>query len=214
MGLLCVVLGVQHLPLGAALIWFGVSCVVPGVAYAGPGVNIFGKAQDGQIPLASKLLFFPYLALTALVWHLACRTSSEEPYDRVNEHLLIGRRLLPHELPDEVTHVIDLTTEFSEPPEIVRRTSYHHFPIMDAHVPEQAALAALLGRLPTDGLCYIHCAQGHGRTGTVALAWLATRGDICSVDEGLALLQSKRSRLRINGTQRRFVQAFLEQPCE
>ena len=214
MGLLCVVLGIKYLPVGVLAIWFGLCWIVMGAAYAKPGTNLFGKNESGQIPLRSKLIFFPCLVFTHIVWHLACRVAKEDPYNRLDDELIVGRRLLPHEMPEEVTHVLDLTTEFSEPAAIVDKKHYIHFPIMDAHIPERAALASLLDGLPNDGVLYIHCAQGHGRTGTVALATLATRKQINNVKDGLTLLQGKRPLLNINSEQTRFVEAYLQGKTE
>src|SRR5438093_13740063 len=56
--------------------------------------------------------------------------------------------------------------------------------------------------LPSDGRLLIHCANGHGRAGLVAAAWLIGQGLAGSPKEALDLLQSVRPRVRLRRCQR------------
>ncbi len=55
---------------------------------------------------------------------------------------------------------------------------------------------------------YIHCAQGHGRTGLFTALLLLERGIVSNVEDALALLQLKRPKLRINKRQMEFLQMY------
>jgi atypical dual specificity phosphatase len=86
-----------------------------------------------------------------------------------------------------VTHFIDLTSELDE-----NGIRLSH-PIADFGVPTlqgmQATLSAAAGALRSDGVVYLHCKAGIGRTGTVAACLLVEHGFAPS--EALTLLQHK-----------------------
>ena len=52
---------------------------------------------------------------------------------------------------------------------------------------------------------YIHCAQGHGRTGTVAAAVLVAKGIHSTPEAAIDALQRVRPKLALNRTQLQFV---------
>ena len=49
---------------------------------------------------------------------------------------------------------------------------------------------------------YIHCAQGHGRTGLVAALFLLAHGDADTPDTAIEMIQSSRPLVGLNGVQR------------
>ncbi|MBB6431222.1 phosphatase domain-containing protein [Algisphaera agarilytica] len=209
LGVVAAFAGVRFWPYGIILIWFGLCCIVLGFAYLRPGLNLFCKTDTGRIPLYMSVIAFPYLAFTYVVWRVNVGLVSESALIVIDDNLIVGRRLFPHELPRQVTHVVDLTTEFSEPSGVVERVAYQHLPIMDGHVPLRDRLLQTLEELPEDAVVYIHCAQGHGRTGLVAMALLFLRGEIASVSEGISLLQSKRPGIRLNSAQTGFIETVM-----
>lgn len=111
-------------------------------------------------------------------------------------------------LPD-VDHFVDLTAEFVDPAMLRARRGYRCFPILDWGVPNAAALRALVDKL--DGRAYLHCAQGHGRSGIVALTLLARRGAINSFDEGYARLRAIRPGTYLIPLQRKFARTIVEE---
>lgn len=190
------------------LAWITVSFVLIGLGYAGLGPGVFGKSPTGTLPLWSKVIHLPYSLFSQLVWSFATAVNKEAAYNQVRENLLIGRRLFAHEIPDGVENFVDLTAEFEDPPKIRNATNYLCFPILDGSVPDMNRLRATLQRIQV-GKTYIHCAQGHGRTGLFAMALLADRGVISSYEEGLQLLKGVRPMLDLNATQARFVKNFI-----
>lgn len=172
------------------------------------GARIYGKKSDGVLPAWSKILHAPFLLYTWAVWHSVRYLSREAILNRVNDSLVIGRRVLPHELPEDVDNWVDLTAEFDEPSGVRDKMHYIALPILDGGVPETKEICTALDRLKP-GTTYVHCAQGHGRTGLFSLALLLKLGVIQDVDEGLRVLREVRpGLLHLNSRQKRFVKEY------
>ncbi|HLP77958.1 MAG TPA: hypothetical protein VK327_13690, partial [Candidatus Paceibacterota bacterium] len=133
--------------------------------------------------------------------------SREAAHNVVNDSLVVGRRLLPGELSGEFANYIDLTAEFTEPPSIRAAAGYLSFPILDGSAPDSKALREFVDRL-RPGRTFIHCAQGHGRTGLFALAVLLKSGAAATVSEGMQMLTMVRPGIRLTAIQRRCIEQF------
>ncbi|MHA3774767.1 phosphatase [Verrucomicrobiota bacterium sgz303538] len=175
LGVALVVMGVQLSLWGALLIWLGVDFVLLGIAHFRGAHGVFGKRPDGTLPVWGWLLFLPLLIYTAGVWHLIRLFSREPRINRVSDDLVVGRRLLAHEYPGQFTNYIDLTAEFEEPRSVRQADGYLAFPILDASAPSPEALREVVARL-RPGRTFVHCAQGHGRTGLFAMAVMLSSG--------------------------------------
>jgi protein-tyrosine phosphatase len=195
------------------LIWAGISFGSVALGYAGIGPRVFGKTSSGQIPLALKILNLPYLAYTWLVWHLVRLLSREAAFNTINDNLVIGRRLLASEAPEGFDHYVDLTAEFEEPAPIRTRPGYRCLPILDASVPTIEELRGAV-ESSASGRAFVHCAQGHGRTGLFALALLLRRGSVQTIEEGVGLLRSLRPAVRLNREQVDFAHRYLKTNAE
>jgi protein-tyrosine phosphatase len=178
------------------------------MGYAGAGARIFSKKPDGTIPIWAKIIHLPFLAYAGVVWHVTRIISCENPYDKVEADIILGRRLLANELPEGVVNCVDLTAEFEEPKQIRESTNYISLPILDAGIPTAEELNKALSRLEK-GATYIHCAQGHGRSGLVTLALLLDRDSVSSFEEGLSKLTRVRPGVGLNRAQQRFTRAFI-----
>jgi protein-tyrosine phosphatase len=82
-----------------------------------------------------------------------------------------------------VTLFLDLTNEGELEPYahlISARARHRRMPIRDFSVPSREQLVATLDRideeLDTDGVVYVHCWAGCGRTGVVVGSWLVRHG--------------------------------------
>lgn len=183
------------------LFWPATSLLIVAIAYLFQCVKLFGKRTDGSMNPLAILLLLPYLAFLWAVWHLLRVAQTENPHDSVDERTLIGRRLLGRERPD-VQSVVDLTCEFPESKRIVENTFYLSFPILDASVTGLAELHTLVKKIDSlVGVTYIHCAQGHGRTGLVTAALLLHRNPKLTVQRAIEQLQEVRPALRCNREQ-------------
>ncbi|UCF05425.1 MAG: dual specificity protein phosphatase family protein, partial [bacterium] len=142
------------------------------------------------------------------VWHITRVFSRENPFDKVEDDIILGRRLLAGELPEGIVNCVDLTAEFEEVKEIRESTNYISLPILDAAVPMPEDLAKALSQIK-EGATYVHCAQGHGRSGLFTLALLNTRDSVGSFEEGITILKQARPGVRLNKVQESFARSFI-----
>ena len=170
------------------------------LAYGEEAPRPFGKRADGSLAGERVFLHWPLLLLTWCVWHLWRLVTRERAFDAVDESLVIGRRLLPSEPPPGAHHYLDLTQEFNEPKEIRERAGYWSFPILDGGAAAPESLVDLALQLPS-GRLYVHCAQGHGRTGLVAGDILLATGRAATAEEAMAQVQRARPGVRPNAVQ-------------
>ncbi|WP_255203554.1 tyrosine-protein phosphatase [Myxococcus sp. AM011] len=199
---LLTVLAFQLRGLGWGLLWPALSFALVAVAYVGAGPAVFGKRGDGRMRPWALVVLLPYLLMTWATWHLARRLSRESVHDEVAPGIVIGRRLLAGELPVGTRTVVDLTSEFIEPEGIRSVEHYVCLPILDATAPSAERLASHIeswATLPTP--LYIHCAQGHGRTGMVAAAVLMARGLAPDAKQALSRVQKARPGVRLSAAQ-------------
>lgn len=211
---LLILLGAVLIALGMAergwvliAVWLGFDFVVLGVAHGRGSHKVFGKRADGTLPWWSWLVFLPLLLYTTAVWHLIRAISREPVRNEVTRQLMVGRRLVASELEGEFDNFVDLTAEFSEPSVIRRSPGYRCFPILDGAAPTPEALRAAVASL-RPGRTYVHCAQGHGRTGLFALAVLLDSGVARSVDDGMRMLSVVRPAIRLSREQERCIEMY------
>jgi protein-tyrosine phosphatase len=188
---------------GWLLVWPGISLFVVAGAFAGLGPRVFGKRPDGTLAWWAVLALMPYLLPTWALWQ-AMRLIGREPCcHEVVPGVWVGRRAYARELPPDITLVVDLTAEFSEPWAVRVGRTYVCLPTLDATAPDAAGLKAVVRRVDEHrGKVYIHCASGHGRASTVAAALLLARGLAADVDGAEALLRRARPGVRLQRVQR------------
>ena len=185
------------------LVWPAISFGVIGLAYLTLGHRVFGKLPDGSMAFASVAILLPYLLYLWAVWHIIRLVSREPAYNTLVDSVLIGRRLLAAELPAGTQTVVDLTSEFPEPSALRSVSNYVAAPMLDASVLPPQSLADLASKIATaETPLYIHCAQGHGRTGLVAALYLLARGDADNPDTAIEMIKSSRPLVGLNGVQR------------
>lgn len=190
------------------LLWpaFSFALAAAGYFYLGPCV--FGKSEQGLIPLRNQFLLLPYLLYLIGIWHLSRLIRQEQAIHQLTDTLLISRRLLSKELPCQVVHVIDLTCEFNES-QALRSVGYFCFPILDRSVPSQVELRTWIEKTASlEGTVLVHCAEGHGRTGLFTAALLLDSGQAETVAEALQLIQRQRPRVRLSREQKQMLEDF------
>lgn len=205
--------GAQFGGAGWLLAWLGLCFAALGMAHLARYPFLFGKRPQGDLPFWSLLVFLPLHAYTNLIWQAMRYLSKEPPISMITDQLLIGRRLVEGELPSGVNLIVDLTSEFSESRSLVRSARYLSFPILDGSTPDPAVFRGFLRSLPME-CCFIHCAQGHGRTGLFACAYLIERGIAQDVDSALGMLVAARPALRLNREQKLFLDRLYTQTGE
>lgn len=194
-------IGAIHLTWYLLLFWPALSFAIVAVGYFHYGPRVYGKSTSGLLSPINQFLLLPYLLYLWGVWYLVRLFRREPAFNQITDNMVIGRRLLSYELPDNVDHIIDLTCEFNEP-KALRSSSYHSFQILDGFVPSVEQLrqwaekaASLSGRI------YIHCAEGHGRTGLFAAALLLHIGHSLTVEDALQVITAERPTVRLGQAQ-------------
>ena len=190
------------------LLWPAGSLAWVSVCYLFVGARGFGRGTDGRIRAVARLALAPFLLLRQVTWVVQGLVGGEPPYQRVGQRLFLGR--YPAQgLPDEVTVVVDFTCEFSAAPHGRRLVS---LPCLDGIPPSAAQVRACIAVLDErDGVAYVHCASGHGRSATAVAAWLIASGTAESVDGAQALLQSERPGVRLTAEQAARANEFRQQ---
>lgn len=173
-----------------------------------------GKRPDGRIAAWAWVIWWPYLAVNLAVMWMLSRLSTQLPIAEVVPNLFFGRRLSASERKMfSGDHILDLTAEFAEPRGLRTRAGYSSLPILDATAPRVDQLRSAMEWLDTaisSGPTFVHCAQGHGRTACVILAYLVSRGCVASIADGLQLLRQYRPNVQINRDQHRRLEEFLQ----
>jgi hypothetical protein len=196
-------------------LWPALSFGAVGAGYAGIGPRIFGKRRVGTMAWANSVILAPFLLYTWTVWHLVRLVTREPPANTLGEDLIIGRRLLGHELPGDIRRIIDLTAEFPEPLALRGHPGYRCFPMLDASTPDPDQLLSLVEEISRGtGKLFIHCAQGHGRTGLLTACLLMASAKASDTDESLELIQRVRPLARVSSFQRAFLRQIEPKLCQ
>lgn len=151
----------------------------------------------------------PYVLYVAVVWHFVRWVSKEPVTNKLGDDLVLSRRLLGCEFPQDIGSVVDLTCEFAEPRCVWDIQSYTCFPMLDgsaAAIDGLPELALEIIQMPKPVL--IHCAQGHGRTGLVASAVLLVSGKAQTAADAIAMVQPVRPGVELNRAQRTALEKF------
>jgi len=189
------------------LVWPAVAFAVVGAAYAGVGPRPFAKSASGALHPVSTAVLAPYLALAWLVL-LGLRLRDEAGYHEVRPRLFVGRRpLRASELPKEVSLIVDLTSEF--PGVRPKGVEYICLPTLDGSAPNDVeAVRALVERIRRhDGVVYVHCAAGHGRSVAIVASVLVAEGRANDVESAMAIIRSVRPHVGLSRSQRALVRA-------
>lgn len=209
LAILCAAYAMMHRGWSWLMLWPALSYALCAAAWLGLGPRVLGKRYVGRMRTLNSVLLLPYLLYTWSVWHIYRLVNQERAYDQLTEDVLIGRRLLGSERPD-CDVVVDLTSEFPEPAAL-RSGEYISFPILDGFVPAATPMLDRVREVANrEGIAFIHCAQGHGRTGLFAAALLLHEGSAANPDEALRLIQAKRPRARIGARQRQCLEAVFK----
>ncbi len=219
--LVCGVLPWVSLLAGDRSVWACVLYVMISAMFFGLGAVYFGnrpawlgKRPDGRIAAWAWVIWWPYLAVNLAAMWMLSRLSAQAPIAEVVPNLFFGRRLAASETKQfSGDHILDLTAEFAETREFRIRAGYSSLPILDATAPHLDQLRSATEWLDTaisSGPTFVHCAQGHGRTACVILAYLVSRGHVASIADGLQLLRQYRPSVQINHDQHRRLEEFLQ----
>ncbi|MBN9121198.1 MAG: dual specificity protein phosphatase family protein [Planctomycetes bacterium] len=194
------------------------SFVLVAVAYFGAGPRLLFKRASGRRHPAAWLVHGAYFALTALSYRLTVLYFREAAFVEVAPNVFLGRRLTPREArradaPAWVA-VLDLAAELPEPLALCERENYRSLPVLDATAMSLAQLrdaVEWVKRHAASGPVYVHCALGHGRSATVAAAYLLAVGLAADAKGAAKRLRELRSGVRLHRAQRGLLARFAEE---
>ncbi|WP_437932080.1 dual specificity protein phosphatase family protein [Sorangium sp. So ce291] len=173
-------------------------------------------------PALVLLLLAPYAVIFYGFLVLRRATASFRPRHPwrtwVSQELLVGGFLLPGDVAElrrlGVRAVINVSRELYDPVLALRAAGveYLRVPCWDMCAPtiEEAArgVAFIARHVGAGHRVHVHCASGVGRSVTLALCYLATRGGL-EVGEAIALLERRRPRVALRPAQREFVDRYV-----
>ncbi len=184
-------------------LWCTATAAVLHLAYADNDTGAFAKRADGTQPLFVRVLMLPFLAPFHLRQFILIRWAREPAFCPLLPGIWIGRRpIRPGDVPDGVNVVVDLVAECPSAAAVRRLPGIRlvSFPMLEAGVRAATDLRMCIDALPDSGL-YLHCAQGHGRTGFFVCAFLLRRGFARSLQEAQEQLSRVRPRARLRAAQ-------------
>lgn len=192
------------------MLWPAISFFIVAFGYLVSEPRIFGKSNSGTLALLNTLVLLPFLVIQYASWYLLRWFRKSQAFQQLTDNIWIGRRLASRELPNDIEHIVDLTCEFNEPIGL-RTRSYFSFQILDAHVPTFDQLHRWVKKVMSlEGIVYIHCAEGHGRTALFAAAVLLEKQLCDNSIEALAFVAFKRPGAKPNETQTRFLRNYYQ----
>jgi hypothetical protein len=180
-------------------------------------MNFDSMAAQGVVPTLRRLASVPIRLLRAFE---GARRQMPGYYrvDRVTPWLLVGPALLPddyHGLAERgVTHVLDLRAERVDDAGAFRALGihWHNVPVHDRLAPTVDQLHEVLDWIDEDvrpnGVLYMHCEGGLGRTPAVAIALLLQQG--YSPSEAHRMVLAARPEISPTGAQREWISEIAE----
>jgi len=194
---------------GWLLLWPAISFTLVALGYLGVGARVFGKRNDGGYDPVRATILAPFL-LYARLQYCALRIVRREPrWNEVAQRLYVGRWPRRGELPAGVAVIVDMTAEL--PARATAEVRYLCLPTLDGYVPEFTRFARLVDEVATiEEPVYVHCAEGHGRSGMFATAVVLRRGFAGTVDDAITSLRVARPGIRLARAQRALVRRWQE----
>ena len=187
---------IYYIPMIISL-WCAAAAGLLSSAYQTNDPLAFGKQENGSQVWYGIVSFVPYLIPLWIRQFFITRCTKEPAYNELLPGIYIGRRLShARKLPEGCTTIVDLAAEFPEAKSIRSLPGYKSFPILEASIRSKEELSEFIATLPERGI-YIHCGQGHGRTGFFTAAFLLERGYAKTIEEAEAMLVAARPRLKL-----------------
>jgi protein-tyrosine phosphatase len=186
--------------------WPAVTCTIVAASYAGLGAWPFGKNARGGIHPVATVLLAPYFAVAWVVLFVL-RLRTEAGHHEIRPGLFLGRReLRARELPTNTTLVVDLTAELSRL--APKGAEYICLPTLDGSAPYDLPRArSIIERIVAhDGIVYVHCAAGHGRSAAIVACVLLAEGRATDAGDAVARIRGIRPGVGLSRSQRAFVE--------
>jgi hypothetical protein len=192
--------------------WFAVDLLVVAVAYLWGIALVFGKTPHGSMRLLVALPMLPFLLATWIVWRIQTTILAEPIWNEVVPGLWVGRRCRWRQLPPGVTSIIDCTAGFPSDGVSRRTMRWLSLPILDGCAPTWGDCLQAFKFIDQESnpALFVCCAQGHGRSVTLAAVLLMKWGLAATAREAFEMIKRHRPGASLNGEQ----WTFLEQAAQ
>ncbi|SIO33904.1 Dual specificity phosphatase, catalytic domain [Singulisphaera sp. GP187] len=177
--------------------------------------QVFGSVRGRQ---TLGLLLLPYRALARITLAVLRRFDSMELMHPVGPRLFVGRHPSPSEQAElsalGVTSVLNLCAEFPRHAKGLETLNLEtaYVPVLDGTAPSdrqfRQAVEWIVARHGAGQSVLVHCAQGRGRSVTVAAAALCRLGLAADPDDALARIAAVRTKARPSRKQRQALARF------
>ncbi|MBI4618189.1 MAG: dual specificity protein phosphatase family protein [Planctomycetes bacterium] len=215
-----------HLPpwAGAIALWPGTALVVVAGAYVARWSGRSPGRLLARAPGACRILWgfatLPYAAGAWILLVLTRAVTRESVAHVVAPSLWLGGVPLPWQGPPVrargIDAVLNLCLEFGDMARLSRdpALAYRRVPLLDGSAPLpdefREAVEWATARLAEGRTLLVHCAQGHGRSATVAAALLVVLGRTADSEAAFAALAAVRPRVHPSTAQKTAVGFFLK----
>ncbi|RJT29271.1 phosphatase PAP2 family protein [Mesorhizobium waimense] len=156
------------------LLWPALALAIVAFAYAGAGPKVFQKATDGTVPLASRIVLWPYrLAARINLW---AWTRKLPAHVAITDGVFLGRFPTAREANGFGT-VVDLAAELERPRGISCR--WTSLAMLDLVAPAPGPLDRAVPAIEAArkrGTVLVCCALGFQRSAGVVAGWLVATG--------------------------------------
>lgn len=192
-------------------LWPAASFLVIAVAYFLTDARLLGKRRSGRLHPAAAFFHAPYLLVTWMLWHLVVAIHGTRDSSLVSPGLWLGRRPKVGEIPPGTTLLADMTCEFSVPRRMLNRFEYIALPTLDGSVPPLEDLLNFVRKIAAhEGIVYLHCAQGHGRSAMAAACVLLARGEAADAKSALQKIRDVRPKIQLTHRQKKLLEQAVE----
>ncbi|MEQ1952196.1 phosphatase PAP2/dual specificity phosphatase family protein [Mesorhizobium sp. CN2-181] len=168
------IFGAFHSALWLALLWPALALAIVAFGYATRNPDVFQKASDGRVTLASRLLLWPYRVGAKL--NVRAWTRSLPAQVEIADSVSLGRFPSAAEA-DRFATVIDLAAELARPQGAV--CHWLSFPMLDliaSTASQRAEAAGAVEAARATGPVLVCCALGFQRSAGVVAEWLVATG--------------------------------------
>ncbi|WP_100656438.1 diacylglycerol kinase family protein [Alteromonas flava] len=204
---------VDNLYVAVPLLWCGVSLSVVTFAYIFAIPSIFRKRENGQIPLVTRWLFYPFL-LGANLYNSVARKRDKVPaLQQITDNVYLACRLFPSDIGtlknEGITAILDVTAEFDglDWSSENAKLRYLNIPVLDHLAPNDDQLLQAINWINTEvktkGKVVVHCALGRGRSVFVTAAYMLSQDPALTLEDAMQQIQSTRSTARLNKNQKK-----------
>ena len=182
------------------LLWPAGACLIVANIYWIGDPGLFRK-RHGSLKGAMRWLLAPY---TMAAWlNSRCWTRDQPLAGEISDGVWLGR--LPSRRERETLGISSMVDLCAELPIHTGHTEYRDVPVLDLTVPTNSQLdraVAAIESLHTNRPTLVCCALGYSRSAATVAAWLMNTGRTASLDDAIALIQSRRKRIVLSAAHR------------